>query len=54
MNEIEKYIDVTFIGIIAIIGIPVFLILSIFALIGYITCKILKMSPDEIRYFDYE
>lgn len=54
MNEIDKYVDVTLIGVVAIMAIPVFLLLLPFALLGYIFCKIFKMSPDKMRYFDYE
>ena len=54
MNEIEKYLDVALMGLVAIMAIPMFLFLIPFALTGYIICKLLKISPDEMRYFEYE
>lgn len=54
MNEIDKYIDVGLMGLVAIMAIPMFLFMLPLALVGYIICKIFKISPDKIRYFDYE
>ena len=47
MNEVEKYANVSLIVLITIIVIPVFLFLSLFALIGYIICKLFKIDADE-------
>lgn len=54
MNNMEKYLDVALIGLVAMMAIPMLLFLIPFAFTGYIICKVLKMSPDEIRYFYYE
>lgn len=57
MNEIDKYIDVGLMGLVAIMAIPIFLFLMLFALVGYIICKLFKIDADEIANIkdtDYE
>lgn len=56
MNEIEKYMDLTFMGLLAIMCIPLVLVMGLLALPAYIVCKLLKINPDEIELgdIDYE
>jgi len=48
IEELEKYIDFTIIGFLTIMIIPLILVISLFALPGYIICKVFKIDPDDI------
>lgn len=57
MNKIEKYTNVTLIGLVGTMMIPLVLFLLPFALIGCIICKLFKIDADEIANMkdtDYE